>query len=192
MGTTEWVMLTYWATKSNAANVGNSLTFQFFDGSSCNVDLQSRSLSKKQTKRKRVESHTKEYKSTSHENAIYTYVCAACGKQFEAYGNNHRKYCSHKCYINDRFYSRKARWFLWNQRAYFMAFIRWRERPSLCPPSFCHQLPDAFLSVHKKSHYLSLYIYNSQRGDVLWQSRFGMKSFQRTFYYFMMSKCLFA
>lgn len=91
------------------ANADNSLTFQFLDGSSSNVDLQSRSLSKKQAKRKQVESHTKECKSTSHENAIYTYICAACGKQFEAYGNNHRKYCSNKCYINDRFYSRKAR-----------------------------------------------------------------------------------
>lgn len=91
------------------ANADNSLTFQFLDGSSHNVDLQSRSLSKKQAKKKQVESHTKECKSTSHENAIYTYVCAVCGKQFEAYGNNHRKYCSHKCYINDRFYSRKVR-----------------------------------------------------------------------------------
>lgn len=35
--------------------------------------------------------------------AIYTFVCAACGKPFTAYGNNHRKYCSHQCYIVDRF-----------------------------------------------------------------------------------------
>lgn len=36
--------------------------------------------------------------------AIYHYTCACCGKPFTAYGNNHRKYCSHECYITDRFY----------------------------------------------------------------------------------------
>ncbi|MEE5994149.1 MAG: hypothetical protein V3G42_13090 [Oscillospiraceae bacterium] len=35
--------------------------------------------------------------------AIYTFICIYCGKEFEAYGNNHRKYCSHECYIKDRF-----------------------------------------------------------------------------------------
>lgn len=35
--------------------------------------------------------------------AIYNYTCACCGKVFSVYGNNHRKYCSHQCYINDRF-----------------------------------------------------------------------------------------
>lgn len=35
--------------------------------------------------------------------AIYTFTCALCGKPFTAYGNSSRKYCSHKCYINDRF-----------------------------------------------------------------------------------------
>ena len=35
--------------------------------------------------------------------AIYSYTCACCGKPFTAYGNNHRKYCSHECYIKDRF-----------------------------------------------------------------------------------------
>ena len=35
--------------------------------------------------------------------AVYEYICACCGKYFTAYGNNHRKYCSHACYIADRF-----------------------------------------------------------------------------------------
>lgn len=35
--------------------------------------------------------------------AIYHFTCAACGKDFTAYGNAHRKYCSHSCYIADRF-----------------------------------------------------------------------------------------
>ncbi len=35
--------------------------------------------------------------------AIYKFNCKKCGKEFTAYGNDHRKYCSHKCYISDRF-----------------------------------------------------------------------------------------
>ena len=35
--------------------------------------------------------------------AIYSYLCPLCGKAFTAYGNSHRKYCSHSCYIADRF-----------------------------------------------------------------------------------------
>lgn len=35
--------------------------------------------------------------------AFYNFICAHCGKEFTAYGNAHRKYCSHKCYIADRF-----------------------------------------------------------------------------------------
>lgn len=35
--------------------------------------------------------------------AIYHFTCANCGKAFAAYGNSHRKYCSHSCYIADRF-----------------------------------------------------------------------------------------
>ena len=31
------------------------------------------------------------------------YKCPCCGKEFEVYGNSHRKYCSHPCYINARF-----------------------------------------------------------------------------------------
>lgn len=31
------------------------------------------------------------------------YICPACGKPFSAYGKRNRKYCSHECYIADRF-----------------------------------------------------------------------------------------
>lgn len=35
--------------------------------------------------------------------AVYGFTCANCGKPFTAYGNAGRKYCSHACYIADRF-----------------------------------------------------------------------------------------
>lgn len=35
--------------------------------------------------------------------AIYEYICRHCKKPFTAYGNAGRKYCSHECYIKDRF-----------------------------------------------------------------------------------------
>lgn len=35
--------------------------------------------------------------------AIYHFTCPTCGRAFSAYGNAHRKYCSHACYIEDRF-----------------------------------------------------------------------------------------
>lgn len=38
-----------------------------------------------------------------HRKAVYEYICAHCGKQFTAYGNAGRKYCSHACYIAHRF-----------------------------------------------------------------------------------------
>lgn len=34
---------------------------------------------------------------------VYKYTCANCGREFEVYGNAHRKYCTHDCYIADRF-----------------------------------------------------------------------------------------
>lgn len=43
-----------------------------------------------------------------HKKAIYKYVCAYCGKDFEAYGNSARKYCSHDCYIADRFKEKRT------------------------------------------------------------------------------------
>lgn len=35
--------------------------------------------------------------------ANYDFECAYCHKPFTAYGNSKRKYCSHECYIADRF-----------------------------------------------------------------------------------------
>lgn len=35
--------------------------------------------------------------------AHYEFVCAFCKKPFTAYGNAGRKYCSHACYVSDRF-----------------------------------------------------------------------------------------
>ena len=35
----------------------------------------------------------------------YTLVCAHCGKEFESYGNQNRKYCSRDCYVIARFYT---------------------------------------------------------------------------------------
>ena len=37
------------------------------------------------------------------QKAFYHFTCSACGREFTAYGNAKRKYCSHKCYIADRF-----------------------------------------------------------------------------------------
>ena len=35
--------------------------------------------------------------------ANYEILCPGCGKTFISYGNRNRKYCSHECYIDDRF-----------------------------------------------------------------------------------------
>lgn len=35
--------------------------------------------------------------------ANYDFICPCCKKPFTAYGNKNRKYCSHECYIADRF-----------------------------------------------------------------------------------------
>ena len=37
------------------------------------------------------------------QRAVYSFTCAGCGKAFTAYGNSRRKYCSHECYITNRF-----------------------------------------------------------------------------------------
>ena len=37
------------------------------------------------------------------QKAVYSYHCAHCGKGFTAYGNDHRKYCCHACYIAERY-----------------------------------------------------------------------------------------
>ena len=35
--------------------------------------------------------------------APYTFRCQHCGKEFHIYGDRRRKYCSHDCYVADRF-----------------------------------------------------------------------------------------
>lgn len=35
--------------------------------------------------------------------AVYGFRCPHCGKEFHIYGDRRRKYCSHECYIADRF-----------------------------------------------------------------------------------------
>lgn len=35
--------------------------------------------------------------------AVYQYECVYCHQPFTAYGNSHRKFCSHDCYIHSRF-----------------------------------------------------------------------------------------
>ena len=43
-----------------------------------------------------------------HHKAVYSFTCACCGRQFSAYGNAHRKYCCHSCYIESRYGRRHA------------------------------------------------------------------------------------
>ena len=35
--------------------------------------------------------------------AFYEFQCTFCDRKFIAYGNAHRKFCSHECYVNARF-----------------------------------------------------------------------------------------
>lgn len=37
-------------------------------------------------------------------STFYSITCECCGKTFESYGNDKRKYCDHACYINARYY----------------------------------------------------------------------------------------
>ena len=41
--------------------------------------------------------------------AFYSFACAHCGGEFEAYGNSMRRYCTHSCYIQHRFGTRGGR-----------------------------------------------------------------------------------
>lgn len=45
----------------------------------------------------------KEHPERLNQKAVYQFTCPHCGKPFSAYGNSKRKYCSHVCYISDRF-----------------------------------------------------------------------------------------
>ena len=44
-----------------------------------------------------------EHQDCVNRKAIYEFTCANCGRVFSAYGNKGRKYCSHVCYIADRY-----------------------------------------------------------------------------------------
>jgi len=41
-------------------------------------------------------------------SAYYKLTCAECGKRFESYGNKNRKFCTHACYIKNRFEKARA------------------------------------------------------------------------------------
>lgn len=45
----------------------------------------------------------KAHPQPSVQNTAYQHTCVHCGKLFTAYGTVPRKYCSHACYIADRF-----------------------------------------------------------------------------------------
>lgn len=38
------------------------------------------------------------------EEAIFEFTCAYCGQEFTVYAQKSRKYCSHVCYIRDRYW----------------------------------------------------------------------------------------
>lgn len=43
-------------------------------------------------------------KSRKKEVAFYEKTCVYCGQHFTVYGNKNRRYCSHECYVHDRFW----------------------------------------------------------------------------------------
>lgn len=45
----------------------------------------------------------KNHRNLIKNKANYECTCVSCGKIFISYGNKNRKYCSHSCYIYDRF-----------------------------------------------------------------------------------------
>ena len=53
--------------------------------------------------------------------AMYEFHCQYCGKLFTAYGNKKRLYCSHKCYIRDRFWSVSDDFFEDEEEMYLMS-----------------------------------------------------------------------
>lgn len=48
-------------------------------------------------------------KKDRRETAWYSFVCLYCGKDFKAYGNKNRKYCSRRCTIEHRYGSYKEK-----------------------------------------------------------------------------------
>ena len=81
----------------------------------CGVSLEKRSGSKKfclslcryKWWRKNAENNRK---------CVKINICKNCNKKFKSYDNKDRKYCSHKCYINDRFKKQKGK-FVYDKRA---------------------------------------------------------------------------
>jgi len=45
----------------------------------------------------------KAHPENMNQKAVYNFTCPNCGIVFSAYGNKGRKYCSHDCYVADRF-----------------------------------------------------------------------------------------
>ena len=37
------------------------------------------------------------------QKALYSHTCVGCGRDFNAYGNKNRRFCTHACYITARF-----------------------------------------------------------------------------------------
>ena len=44
----------------------------------------------------------KEHPASVNRKAYYRLTCEHCGKEFESYGNQNRKYCSRACYADSR------------------------------------------------------------------------------------------
>lgn len=44
-----------------------------------------------------------EHQDQVNKKAHYEFVCPYCKKPFSVYGNKNRKFCSHFCYVEDRF-----------------------------------------------------------------------------------------
>ena len=40
--------------------------------------------------------------------AVYKFICACCGANFNSYGNSKRKYCGHGCYVSHRWDEKAA------------------------------------------------------------------------------------
>ena len=51
----------------------------------------------------------KENRAMIHQNSnsVYHFTCKRCGKEFTAYGNSNRQYCSRECYIGKRYWDGK-------------------------------------------------------------------------------------
>lgn len=45
----------------------------------------------------------KDNRGKAKQTAWHETICGFCNKSFHCYGNSHRKYCSHTCYIQARF-----------------------------------------------------------------------------------------